>query len=102
MTREDITYRLESIEVELAYINHLLGENVDRREVFEALDTQAAQLEDEQKELMNLLNDVTDAYYPEDDNLSDVEADAMTRRDAGMGTDEDYGYFGDTETDLGY
>lgn len=42
--------------------------------------------------------------YPEDqpepdapeDNLSDAEADAMTLRDAGMGTDEDYGYFDDT------
>lgn len=31
-------------------------------------------------------------HGPEDgDNLSDVEADAMTLRDAGMGTDEDYG-----------
>lgn len=29
-----------------------------------------------------------------EDNLSDVEADAMTLRDAGMGTDEDYGFFG--------
>jgi len=27
------------------------------------------------------------------DNLSDAEADAMTLRDAGMGTDEDYGKF---------
>ena len=27
----------------------------------------------------------------EDDNLSDAEADAMTLRDAGWGTDEDYG-----------
>lgn len=34
--------------------------------------------------------------YPEadEDGLSDAEADAMTLRDAGMGTDEDYGYFG--------
>lgn len=31
------------------------------------------------------------------DNLSDVEADAMTLRDAGMGTDEDYGLFGGEE-----
>jgi flagellum-specific peptidoglycan hydrolase FlgJ len=33
-------------------------------------------------------------YGPED-NLSDVEADAMTLRDAGYGTDEDYGYYGE-------
>jgi hypothetical protein len=31
------------------------------------------------------------------DHLTDVEADAMTLRDAGMGTDEDYGYFGGEE-----
>jgi hypothetical protein len=30
-----------------------------------------------------------------EDNLSDVEADAMTLRDAGYGTDEDYGYASD-------
>lgn len=30
---------------------------------------------------------------PEDD-LTDAEADAMTLRDAGFGTDEDYGDFG--------
>jgi len=28
--------------------------------------------------------------YPEDDNLTDAEADAMTLASAGMGTDEDY------------
>lgn len=28
-------------------------------------------------------------------DMSDVEADADTLRSAGMGTDEDYGYFGD-------
>lgn len=34
--------------------------------------------------------------YPEecDDNLTDAEADADTLASAGMGTDEDYGYFG--------
>lgn len=30
-----------------------------------------------------------------EDNLSDVEADAMTLASAGWGTDEDYGYAGD-------
>jgi hypothetical protein len=29
-----------------------------------------------------------------EDNMTDVEADADTLRIAGMGTDEDYGYFG--------
>lgn len=28
-----------------------------------------------------------------EDNMSDVEADADTLRNAGMGTDEDYGYY---------
>lgn len=32
--------------------------------------------------------------YCDDDGLTDVEADAMTLRDAGWGTDEDYGYYG--------
>ena len=31
------------------------------------------------------------------DMMSDVEADADTLRCAGMGTDEDYGYFGENE-----
>lgn len=34
-------------------------------------------------------------YGDTEDTLSDVEADAMTLASAGMGTDEDYGYFGD-------
>lgn len=38
-----------------------------------------------------------DFGYDFDDNLSDVEADAMTLRDAGWGTDEDYGYYGEDE-----
>ena len=32
---------------------------------------------------------------PEDQFRDDVEADADVLRSAGMGTDEDYGYFGD-------
>jgi hypothetical protein len=30
---------------------------------------------------------------PDGDGLTDAEADAMTLRDCGMGTDEDYGVF---------
>jgi hypothetical protein len=39
--------------------------------------------------------DVGDDYpEPEDDGYTDAEADADTLASAGMGTDEDYGYFG--------
>jgi hypothetical protein len=40
----------------------------------------------------------------EDDNLTDVEADSMTLASAGMGTDEDYGYYGEPDIydDLGW
>lgn len=31
--------------------------------------------------------------WDDDDGLTDVEADAMTLRDAGWGTDEDYGMY---------
>ena len=31
------------------------------------------------------------------DGLTDAEADAMTLRDCGWGTDEDYGYYGGDE-----
>tara|TARA_B100000614_G_C14562911_1_gene497828 strand:+ start:4271 stop:4471 length:201 start_codon:yes stop_codon:yes gene_type:complete len=31
----------------------------------------------------------------DEDGLTDVEADAMTLRDCGMGTDEDYGFAAD-------
>jgi hypothetical protein len=41
-----------------------------------------------------LIDDVPEQECQED-TLSDVEADAMTLASAGMGTDEDYGYFGD-------
>jgi len=37
--------------------------------------------------------DVSDEGY----QMSDVEADADTLASAGMGTDEDYGYFGNDE-----
>ena len=40
------------------------------------------------------LSDESVRDYCEEDNLSDVEADAMTLAGAGMGTDEDYGCFG--------
>ena len=33
--------------------------------------------------------------YNDSDGYTDMEADAMTLRDAGMGTDEDYGYYGE-------
>jgi phage FluMu protein gp41 len=43
--------------------------------------------------------DVVDAEESEqeEDGLTDAEADAMTLASAGMGTDEDYGYFGDND-----
>lgn len=34
-----------------------------------------------------------DDAYDDDDGLTDVEADAMTLRDVGWGTDEDYGLY---------
>jgi hypothetical protein len=48
----------------------------------------------------NMDRDYDDQFADEmemgpEDNLSDVEADAMTLRDAGYGTDEDYGYASD-------
>jgi hypothetical protein len=44
------------------------------------------------------------AYFDGDveefgDGMSDVEADADTLRNVGWGTDEDYGYFGDSYMD---
>lgn len=38
-----------------------------------------------------------DVDYGDEDILSDVEADAMTLRDVGWGTEEDYGYYGEDE-----
>lgn len=32
-----------------------------------------------------------------EDNMTDVEADSDTLSSAGYGTDEDYGYFGDSD-----
>ena len=36
-----------------------------------------------------------DDAYNDDDGLTDVEADALTLRDVGWGTDEDYGMYDD-------
>lgn len=38
-------------------------------------------------------------YEPDEpsDGMTDVEADADTLRSAGMGTDEDYGYYGEND-----
>ena len=33
----------------------------------------------------------------DEDGLTDVEADAMTLASAGMGTDEDYGFYGEED-----
>lgn len=43
--------------------------------------------------------DITSQEEEQDyeDNMSDAEADADTLASAGMGTDEDYGYYGDGE-----
>jgi len=38
-----------------------------------------------------------DGDYEPSDNMTDVEADADTLASAGMGTDEDYGFFGGTD-----
>jgi hypothetical protein len=46
--------------------------------------------------LNNLLaNELSDTNA--EDKMSDVEADADTLASAGMGTDEDYGYYGDDD-----
>ena len=37
-------------------------------------------------------------YGDTEDNMSDIEADADTLASAGMGSDEDYGYYGDNES----
>lgn len=37
------------------------------------------------------------ADEPSDGFMTDAEADAVVLRSAGWGTDEDYGYFGDSE-----
>ena len=39
--------------------------------------------------------------YP-DDSWDDVDADADTLASAGMGTDEDYGYYGDEDAAMEY
>lgn len=38
-----------------------------------------------------------EAEWSDDDGLTDVEADAMTLASAGWGTEEDYGYYGDSD-----
>lgn len=39
--------------------------------------------------------------YNDDDGMTDAEADADVLRNAGWGTDEDYGFFGDEYPDYG-
>lgn len=63
----------------------------DRPEDFDDFDA-SQQAED----VYNEEDEYQDGYEDDrEDNLTDAEADAMTLRDAGMGTDEDYGYYGD-------
>jgi len=54
---------------------------------------------DEEPSNFDLAPDVLDEEDEEEwsDPMTDAEADADTLRSAGMGTDEDYGYFGDSE-----
>lgn len=44
-------------------------------------------------------DDMIPADDSDDDGLTDVEADHMTLVSAGWGTDEDYGYYGESEFD---
>jgi len=49
------------------------------------------------------VGDVDDSgCYDDGDNMTDAEADADTLASAGMGTDEDYGYYGNDEPDDPY
>jgi hypothetical protein len=66
----------------------------------------ADQLEDCESEIRVALRAIVDFrkdiaweedLFHEEDNFSDVEADADVLRSAGMGTDEDYGYFGEED-----
>ncbi|TFH41533.1 MAG: hypothetical protein E4H01_14805 [Lysobacterales bacterium] len=53
--------------------------------------------QDNARTLQNTLAPLFEAGFEEEDGMSDIEADADTLRSAGMGTDEDYGYFGGDE-----
>ena len=57
------------------------------------------QFRDEIEEAINDRFNDLEGVYDYEDNLSDVEADAMTLESCGWGTDEDYGYFGDDGMD---
>lgn len=59
------------------------------------LDLAIAKLEVEMRELGQ--EPIEPEYDEPEDNYSDVEADADTLASAGMGTDEDYGYYGGDE-----
>ena len=59
------------------------------------------EIEQAAEEITALVEKVITPEEPEgpefepDDGMTDVEADADTLKSAGMGTDEDYGYYGD-------
>jgi hypothetical protein len=67
---------------------------------YDGWDNDADAFEDDERDFEDVPEDYDDMFSDEmehgpEDSLSDVEADAMTLRDAGYGTDEDYGYYGE-------
>lgn len=59
--------------------------------------------EQEALEMGDDCSEYDDEPEPREDHFnSDAEADADTLASAGMGTDEDYGYFGDNDDCGGY
>ncbi len=65
--------------------------NADEADAFE--------MAQENAELDHLEQMENERDYPEDQFMSDAEADADVLASAGMGTDEDYGCYGGSEGD---
>lgn len=85
VTIEDTT-ALEIVEA----LRQMSGDSVSR--IAAVCRDLANELESEMERQLSAPED-----YPED-SMTDAEADADTLKSAGMGTDEDYGFFGDDDT----
>lgn len=95
LTLKQIEDQIEQLDTELnAAIERELNARNDQSDLRHRLNA----LEDARRQIEDDIRDEVDHEdSSEDDGLTDAEADAMTLASAGMGTDEDYGYFGDGE-----
>jgi hypothetical protein len=95
MTYRELVERLRGLasEVEITILN---SQVVNINDHVAQDDTIFDLIDEKLRDIGDIVDEEAVRDIPED-NFTDAEADADTLRSAGMGTDEDYGYYGEDD-----